>query len=248
MTAWIALAVVAVLAWLAWQSVGRRIFTAARVVAGTRATLARGHAEAARMATLSMGDFLREWMAIASRMPDGEVPVLRRPADAAAIAAAEIALGGPLPDELRTFYEHADGIDWSAADYRRDLVPVAALALAASHSPSLAAQARASWEQVGREEGDPEGLAVTSSTDLLKMMSGGNDFVLPFDDVDAMLALEAPRDGSGVVMVFRHHARLPVGTVLEVENGTATRHDGLRHWLGSDMASIDAILGGIRPA
>jgi hypothetical protein len=246
MTLWVFVLLAGIVAWLMWRKVLRTVWMVTRVAAGTAGTIRKARTHAARLAALPMPDFLAQWSALTAQLPDGATPTLRPPASAADIDATERTLGFALPAELREFYQHADGIDWSKADYRRDLVAVAQLTLAAHHAPSLATQARAMWEAHGRDADDPEGLAVLPADALLDTLVGANEFVLPFADVDAMLALEVPSEGCGIVMVCAGHPRLPVGTVLEVENGCATRYDGLKAWLANDAASLHAITAGAR--
>jgi hypothetical protein len=237
------IAVILVVVYLLWRFVFRFVFTAVRVIRKTSKTMSVARAEAARLSTLPMQEFLHEWMRLATQTTGGAAPRLRAPATEEQITSVEQKLGEPLPPELRAFYATTDGIDLSAVKYRKNIIPLSALKLSSMYSPPLSTQTRSDWEKYGKAENEPEGLPVTS-TDLVKILTNNYEVVIPFNDVDSMLSLEVPEFGKGTVIVHRPHYFYPVGTVLEIENFCATRHNGVKSWLASHetvMAKISYI-------
>ncbi len=213
------------------------LFSLLRVAFGTARAIRHSRKHVNALAELPMPDFIPRWVESMSSVADVPHPALRSAVPAAYIAEAEQRLAARLPDELKALYAITDGIDWSAADYHDDFVRIADLKPSAAYSPSLSEQLRGEWERYGRDDGEPEGLTVFSES-LVKIMTNKPEFMLPFDDVDDMLALEAPASGNGVVIVSKSHRLLPVGTVLGVENLSATRYGNIRSWLASATTAV----------
>jgi len=213
------------------------IFAFLRIAFRTKRMLDQSKKQAKALGELPLPEFIPKWLEQMSSATDNTYPILRPPALASEIADAEQRLGMPLPDELKEFYTLCDGIDWSSASYREDFVRISELKPSCQHKPPLRMQLRKEWETWGRDDGLPEGLQVFSGN-LLKLMADAHEFVLPFTDVDEMLALETPASGSGILIVTRPHRLLPRGTILEVENLSATLHDTIRSWLAESASTI----------
>ncbi|MCL2829310.1 MAG: SMI1/KNR4 family protein [Betaproteobacteria bacterium] len=205
-------------------------FTFLRVLAKTVFAVKQTRKKENALARLPLPEFLPKWLDVMSSDPDAPFPLMRSPASASEIADAEQRLGTTLPDELKGFYALSDGIGWSEPDCRNDFVRISELKPSCRYDPPLSEQLRREWESWGRENGTPEGLPVFS-TSLVKLALDRHKFVLPFEEIDNMLALEAPVSGSGVLIVAEAHPLLPKGTVLALENLSATRHNGIGEWL-----------------
>lgn len=221
-------------------------FKMLRVLFGTAKAIRQSQSQTDELSALSMADFLPRWMKILSRSPDGSHPVLGKPIDALAIASHEQRLDCALPGELAEFYQIADGIDWTSVEYRKDFESISEIRFSSAHSPSLSSQLQTEWQEWGREQGEPRGLRVFS-TSLIDLAADDAECTIPFSEVDDMLSLEAPENGKGAVLVTKENRHLPIGTVLEIENLVATRFESIRQWLGSTAASV-TMLSAMMPA
>jgi len=211
--------------------------TALRAIAKTIFAVRRAKKEGNALARLPLPELLPKWLEIMSSDPDIPFPLLRSPASASEIADAERRLGITLPDELKTFYALSDGIGWSAADYRNDFVRISELKPSCRYDPPLSEQLRKEWESWGRENGEPEGLPVFS-TSLVDLGANRYESVLSFQEVDNMLALETPDSGCAVLIVAQPHPLLPEGTVLDLENLVATRYSNIADWLSGSAGVV----------
>jgi hypothetical protein len=81
------------------------------------------------------------------------------------------------------------------------------------------------------------------STSLVKLMANAAEHVLPFDALDAMLALERPDGARGAVMLAEPLGAMSAGTVLDVEGCSATRYGSLRAWLAMPAAMLGTFAG-----
>ncbi|HEY5995096.1 MAG TPA: SMI1/KNR4 family protein [Gallionellaceae bacterium] len=215
------------------------IFAAFRALNETRKTLKKSAKEEDALRALPMAEFLPRWAGLLSGATGGG-PVFHKAAAHADLDLAEQRLGWPLPPELREFYLNANGIDWPMEGYRKNLPSASEIRLSSAYVPALSAQLLDSWQSWGRDEGEPKGIKVFS-TSLLDLMADRYECVIPFSEVDGMLSLDAPESGDGAVLVVNSNRHFPIGTVLEVENLTATRYDGIRQWLASGTGTIAGI-------
>lgn len=204
------------------------IFGFFRVLFGTVRRLRDNNAQADQLSTLAMPELVREWHARLDK-PAVWAGSLRAPA-AGGVAAAEARLGVVLPEQLRRFYEVCDGVEARSPDYPHPFVRIAELTTTASYSPSLAAQCESQWREWGEQDGDPRALRVFPPG-FVAAIADRSERELPFSFADALLALEAPREGTCVAMLVAEESLYPAGTVFQIENLTATRYDTLASWL-----------------
>jgi hypothetical protein len=216
----------------------RSLLKTSKVVDKTVQVLRADKANEQVLSASSMEEFLPKWADAMTFPAAGMRSSLQPAATAGDIERAESRLGLRFPEELQLFYLCANGID---REFRggdgpaRNVLPVQSLAKPGTQRPLPSSLLRDEWLANGRDDGDPEGLSVFSA-DLASLLPGSEKFVLPFVDVDDMLILESPGLGALAVAVVKTHARFCVGTILEIENGTATYHDGIRAWLASGMS------------
>lgn len=184
----------------------------------TARSLWRTRALTKRLSSLPMPALLEEWLSIMGAAADGKAPALRPGVSAADLLSAEIRLGNPLPPELRQFYLHTDGIDWSADENRSSVPRVRDI-----RKHTLV-------------QGNCEGLAIFPA----RLLATDAEQVVPLDTTGDMLELGSGGRTSTLLVTQSSHG-LPLGTILYVEGCEATRHDSLSAWLASDAAAISMI-------
>ena len=152
-----------------------------------------------------------------------------RPArpDAKALATAK-----RLPPSLAEFYLHCDGIQ-AANDFPTPVLPLADLKLAADHPLPPSQVVTAHWKQHGND--GREGLLKVLPPEISAGPAGEAPpaFVKPAS-LDMTLPIVPVRPtGFAVVLLTAQGEHLPAGSVIEYENGMATRYDDVRHWLAN---------------
>ena len=149
-------------------------------------------------------------------------------ADAATVAAAK-----RLPPELLEFYAHCDGFD-ATDDFPVRVLPLAQLQLGADYRPAPSARIEAFWQENGNDSEKDGCLAILPPDNLTALMANAAEGFIRPTAVDMMVPIVPVEDGAfSVILVAGLGEKLPAGTVLEYENGSATRYDGFRHWLAT---------------
>lgn len=219
----------------------RSLFKTAKVVRHTVKAVREARAYEEDLSALPMQEFLPKW-AEASSFPAARIRTSLNPAASLHdIEHAEARLELQLPDELKDFYLSSNGIDreiGNADEQARKVLSIQSLIKPGTRNPPLSSLLRQEWLAEGQEDGDPEGLCVFSTRLRDSLPGAPYQFVLPFGDVDAMLSLESDGHGPLAVAVVSPHPHFPVGTILQIENGTATHFDGVRVWLASTTGTI----------
>ena len=138
-----------------------------------------------------------------------------------------------LPPSLAGFYAVCDGFD-ASDDFPVHMLPMAQLRLGADHAPPPSALVQAFWREHGNES-DREGcLAILPPDNLLALATNQAEQYLRPSALDLMLPVEPTRPHAfTLVMLASLGDRLPAGTLLEFENGAATRYDDIAHWLAT---------------
>jgi hypothetical protein len=217
------------------------LFSFLRIIFGTATKVRKSRAMAAELGQLPMETFLPKWVECLSQGMDELCPILCPPAKEAEITAAELRLGTPIPDELKDFYRLSNGVRWQEGSSMSNISVLDELRTSSAFIPPLSAQLLAEWEEWGREHEEPRGLRVFANS-FADLISDTPERTIPFSEIDSMLALEAPESGQGAVVVVRKNRYFPIGTVLAIEGLQATRFDGIRAWMASNVANLAAVM------
>ncbi len=158
--------------------------------------------------------------------------------DARAVATAK-----RLPEELIAFYEHCDGLE-TTEEFPVRLLSLGELRLGADHQPPLSKLVQDFWKEHGND-GDKAGLlAVLPPDDLAALATNAAESHLRPQALDMMVPIAPSTPNLFVAVVLTSaNDKLPAGSVLDFENGAATRYDDFKHWLatrGSLFASLQA--------
>lgn len=156
--------------------------------------------------------------------------------DARALATAK-----RLPEELIAFYEHCDGFD-SSEDFPTRLLALGELRLGADQLLPLSKLVQDFWREHGND-GDQDGmLAILPPDDLAALATNAAESYLRPQALDMMVPVAPCTPNQFVAVVLAPaNDKLPAGSVLDFENGAATRYDGFKQWLatqGSLFASL----------
>jgi hypothetical protein len=214
----------------------RSLFKTTKVIHKTVQIVRESRAYEQDLGALPMEEFLPKWADATTFPAAGMCSSLRPAATLPDIEQAESRLGLRLPEELKNLYLRTNGIDREIRDAdkpARKVLSIQSLVKPGAQKPPLSSTLREEWLAEGRDSGDPEGLCVFS-TSLTSLLPGApHQFVMPFGDVDTMLSLESDGLGPLGVAVVNAHPHFPIGTILQIENGTATHFNGVRAWLAS---------------
>lgn len=219
----------------------RSLFKTAKIIRHTVKVVHESRVYDENLSALPMEEFLPKWADAMSFPAAGMRSSLNPAASPRDIEQAEAELGLRLPDELKDFYLSSNGInrDISGSDEpARNVLSIQSLIKPGTRNPPLSSSLREEWLTDGQEDGEPEGLCVFSTSLIHSLPGAPHQFVLPFSDVDSMLSLESNGHGPLAVAVVNPHTHFPVGTILQIENGTATHFDGVREWLASTTGMI----------
>ena len=200
------------------------------IIFGTARRLSAKSKRARSLSTLPMPELVREWIA-SQNIPGVWTASLRAPSHDG-VALAESRLGFSLPPQLRSFYEICDGVESQDSEHPYPFVAVRELKPTASYSPPLSAQIAAQWTEWGEADGDPRALRVFPPG-YLAAVTDRHEREVEFSFVDNMLALQPPEGGRCICILISEKFTYPPGTVFEIENLTATRHDSLASWLAT---------------
>jgi len=216
----------------------RSLFKTAKVVHKTAQVIRADNRSDKELSWLPIEEFLPKWAETKTFPAAGIFVRLRPAASTGDIEQAESRLGVRLPEELRSLYLCSNGIDRELRDSdgpARNVLDVQSLSKPGERSPRLSVQLQGEWLANGRDDVDSEGLELFSSGPA-SLLPGAQESVLAYADIDDMLVLESDGQGSMAVAVVVPHQGFPVGTVVDIENGTATHYDGVRAWLASGMS------------
>ena len=210
-----------------------------------------GHSElAGRLQALPMHELLRSWLSAINRYPERWQGRLRDQAPGDQVAAAMQRLNGALPEDLSAFYSICNGVAPMSTEFPTVLLPVRALARAGMHRPPLSVQCQRLARQAaslpssapGATANPPatpqEGQVQLVDSSVLPPVSAPGVSSLNFEQVDALLALEIPRDARCVTLVIEGSSGLEPGTVLDFDGLNATRYDSLSRWLACYAALL----------
>lgn len=193
-----------------------------------------------RLRRLALADFIPEWKITMDKSPDGSYPILNAAASPTQILETEERLGCIFTDEISAFYGVCNGIRWNSNENKMDIVPLHQLRYSSQYEPSLSVQAERKWENSDVGSGVPKGLVVISDN-FVNIFTDTEERVLPFKDIDKMVAIQAPLEGKAILAIVHTNPYFPLGTILEVEGLSVTRFDNLRSWLAS-LAATNAML------
>lgn len=219
----------------------RSLFKTAKVIGKTVKVVRESRVYDENLSALPMEEFLPTWADATSFPAAGMLNSLNPAVSLHDIEQAEAHLGFQLPDELKDFYLSSNGINREidgSDEPARNVLSIQLLIKPGTRNPPLSSLLREEWLADGKEDGEPEGLCVFSTSLINSLPGAPHQFVLPFSDVDTMLSLESNGHGPLAVAVVNPHTHFPVGTILQIENGTATHFNGVRAWLASTTGMI----------
>lgn len=149
-------------------------------------------------------------------------------------SAATIAAEKKLPVELAEFYAQCDGFEPVHGEFPAAVLKVTELCLGAEYTPSIAARLSAFWKEYGNDSEKPGLLSILPPDDLGALATHSADCYLRPSILEFALPLCEPNENDCVVILLADAGeKLPRGTVLEIEGGSATRFTGFKSWLGS---------------
>lgn len=211
------------------------VFQFLRVMFSTARTLNAKSKQADALSQLPIHELVTVWAARVNQ-PGVYHAALRSPCPGS-VSSAEARLGFRLPQQLRSFYGVCDGLETSDKEHPYPIVRASALALAGAYTPSLSEQADAQWQEWGESDGDPRAFLVHPSGYLAAVTNRVED-ELPFSFADSLIALYPPEGARCLCMVVRDSGCYGAGTVLEIENLTATRYASLSTWLAMSASAV----------
>lgn len=206
------------------------IFRMGKVLVGTAKAIRAQRSLGKDIAALPMKEFVQECVRNLN-MSSGNWEGRARPPNP---QAASIATAKRLPAELAEFYAECDGLEVVHGEFPAPVLPLASLRLGADYTPSLADLVAQFWNDNENDSDKPGLLAVLPPDDLMALATDSADCYLHPERLDLALPLCEPSANEFVVVLLTDAGeRLPRGTVLEFENGAATRYPGFKAWLGS---------------
>lgn len=213
-----------------WYVVIRSIWAGIRHVKKSRA-------QAEDISHLPIAELFPRWLA-ASRLEAHDSYAAQRPgASEAALVAAEQRLGVALPTHLRVLYLLSDGVAWHNCLGIKTLPVLEDIRFGRDFVPPLSSRLRKTWEESGRESGEPEGLQVGG--DDWAGMLGEKYELLDFSAVDNMLALCLPDNDDVLMLLLDDRPNLPAHSVLHIEGYCATGYRDLRRWMAAEITTYD---------
>lgn len=148
--------------------------------------------------------------------------------------AASVAKQKQLPPELAEFYAHCDGFEAVHGNFPALVLGLASLKLGADYQPSVPERIAQFWQDHGNDSDQPGLLAILPPDDLAALATGAADCYIDPARLNAALPICEPTANTLVVVLLVDLGeRLHKGTVIDFENGAATRHPGFKAWLGS---------------
>jgi hypothetical protein len=157
--------------------------------------------------------------------------------------AQEFAASKRLPAELAEFYRVCDGFE-ATADFPARVLPLGDIMPGADVSPPLSQRALAFWKEHGNDSDEEGMLMVLPPDDLGALVANAAESHLPAAALDRLACIVPPEEARFVVIALDAAGpALPAGSVLDYENGIATRYDGFRHWLATRATLFESPAG-----
>jgi hypothetical protein len=215
------------------------IFRMGKVIVGTVKAVRNQRNLGQELAALPMPGFVSECLANLNQSAGNWEGRARPPID----SAASIAKLKQLPDELAEFYSLCDGFEAVHGDFPACIYRIQDLQAGEDHTPSLSSLLLSYWKENGNDSEKPGLLSVLPPDNLTALATHSPDCYLHPSAVDVAVPLCPPQNGDFVVVLLADAGeRLPRGTVLDVEGGSATRYASFKSWLGT-RASLFGSLG-----
>ncbi|HSV48574.1 MAG TPA: hypothetical protein VLJ58_22490 [Ramlibacter sp.] len=214
------------------------LFKVGKVLVGTAKAVQHQRNVAAQVRALPMAQFVPRCLQGMHSLHVEWKATPRPPcADAHSVAAAK-----RLPLELADFYAQCDGFE-STEDFPARVLSLGELKLGADFEPQPSKLVEAFWAEHGNDSAKQGCLAILPPDNLTALMSNSAECFIRPNALDMMVPIVPPTQaGFALVLLTAMGERLPAGTVLEYENGSATRFDGFKHWLatrGTLMAAFE---------
>lgn len=201
---------------------------AGKIAWSVRKALQQQRTSAEEVRALPMDEFIAQCLAWLNECGGQWHATARAPA---AQATGESRLR--LPAELHEFYLHCDGFAPGTDDFPAPIMPAHELQGGIDYSPPLSERIRNYWKRNGNDSEVEGMLGIFPPNNLAALASNSFEIMVPVGLLDSLTPLCPPKDDVFVAVLTEANDHLPVGTVLEIEGGTATRYDGFRHWLSS---------------
>ncbi len=183
-------------------------------------------AVARKLAALPMPEFIPECLRRLNQADAGWAAHVRQPHRGARV----LAVNKHLPDELADFYCMCDGFESPDERFPARLLPISSLRLGGAHKPSAVELVNSYWAHHGNPSGKPGHLRVLSA----RTHADAPIYELNPSALDLSWLMCRPQPSGFVVLLTADAtSELHRGAVLEVHNGSATRHSGFKAWLGS---------------
>jgi tetratricopeptide (TPR) repeat protein len=157
---------------------------------------------------------------------------------AAPLSEVEEARQIPLPGELKEFYRYCDGFASDSDEFPTPLLPIRELKRGREYQPSVSSLLQGHWEKYGNDADEPGMVSVFPADDLGALAFNHPKQSIPLPEMDELVPLYAPNDNSFPAVVVSSTSSLPVGTVLDIESGSATCYSGFRHWLATRTQAV----------
>lgn len=216
------------------------IFKIGKVLVGTATAIKQQRSLGKDLESLQMPEFVSECLGHLN-MSAGNWEGRARPPNA---AAASLAKEKQLPGELAEFYAVCDGFESVHGDFPAAILRLSDLRLGVDFKPSLPNRLAAFWKEYGNDSEKKGMLSILPPDDLAALAAHAADSYLHPSALNHALPLcEPDADGNDFVVMLLADAgeRLPRGTVLEVEGGSATRYPDFKAWLASRASLFGSI-------
>jgi hypothetical protein len=225
------------LRWRSSSTAGARlrlfdIFRAGKVVAHVAKSVKNQRATAQELRALPMPEFIARCLeGMHSEHTEWKATARAARPDAQAMAAAK-----RLPPDLAEFYAHCDGFE-ATPDFPASVLALGELRLGADHPVPPSRHVEDFWKEYGNDCERQGWMTVLPPDNLLALASNNAETHVRPASLDVTVPL-VPMDENGfaVVLLAGIGDALPAGTVLEYENGSATRYDDFRHWLATQAS------------
>ena len=205
------------------------IFKLGKVLVGTANAVRHQRSTAREVQALPMPAFIERCLQ-GMHSPHAQWRGSARPPQA---DAAQLASSKRLPEELASFYEHCDGFECSE-DFPARMLPLSELRLGIDHSPSVSQLLARFWDEHGNVSEKDGQLAVLPPDNLGALMTNSAECFLKPTTLDvAVPIVPCEPNAFTVILLAPLGEKLPAGSVIEMENGAATRYDGFKHWLAT---------------
>jgi hypothetical protein len=205
-------------------------FRMGKVLVSTAKAVGQQRSLGKDLAALPMAEFVRECVRNLNMSAGNWEGRARPPSPDAAPTAKQ----KQLPAELAEFYAECDGFEAVHGEFPALVLRLANLRLGSDYKPSLPDRIAQFWNENGNDSDKPGLLAILPPDDLVALATDSADCYIDPARLNLALPLCEPAANEFVaVLLFDAGERLPRGTVIDFENGAATRYPGFKAWLGS---------------